>query len=109
MPPLSSDREAVIWVAPDRIRALFNNSQYSEKIKHGLLQKIVLKKTLLQNPNQKGEPEGTYSEVILYQDQGADSFAIVHQYLRPDGRIGASGKPDPKRLKIKGEIYAVRG
>ena len=108
MPSSSSDQEVINWVTPARIRALFNNSQYSEKIKRGLLQKMVLKKTLLQNPNQRGEPEGTYSEVIRYKDQEADSFAIVHQYLRPDGSIGASGKPDPKRLKIKGEIYAVR-
>ena len=108
MPALSSDKEDVNWVPSARIRALFNNSQYSEKIKRGLLQKIVLKKTLLQNPTQKGEPEGTYSEVILYKDQGADFFAIVHQYSRPDGSIGASGKPDPKRLRIQGKIYAVR-
>lgn len=106
--PSPSDREAVHWVAPNKIRALFNDSQYSEKIRRVLLQKIVLRKTLLQKPNQKGEPEGTYPEVILYKDQEADSFAIVHQYVRPDGRIGASGKPDPKRLKIEGKIYAVR-
>ncbi len=30
--------------------------------------------------------------------------ALVHQYLRPDGRIGASGMPDPKWLLGEGEI-----
>ena len=39
--PSPSEREAVNWVAPNKIRALFNDSQYSEKIKRGLLQKIV--------------------------------------------------------------------
>jgi hypothetical protein len=26
-------------------------------------------------------------------------MAIVHQYLRPDGTLGASGLPDPKWLR----------
>ena len=108
MPSSSSGNKAVNWVTLDKIRALFNGSQYSQKIEKGLLQKIVLKKTLLQNPNEKGEPKGTYSEVILYKEQSTDFYAIVHQYSRPDGSIGASGKPDPKRLKIGGIIYAVQ-
>lgn len=38
----------------------------------------------------------------------ADSFVIVHQYVLPDGSIGASGKPDSKRLKAGGKIYATQ-
>ena len=108
MPSLSSGKKAVNWVTADRIRALFNESQYSEKIKKGLLQKKVTKRTLLKNPNKKGEPQGTYSEIIRYREQKTGFYVFVHQYTRPDGSIGASGKPDPKRLKLAGKIFAVR-
>ncbi len=42
-----------------------------------------------------GEPDGTVSQLVFYllDDQ---PVALVHQYLRPDGSLGASGLPDPK-------------
>jgi len=33
--------------------------------------------------------------------------ALVHQYLRRDGSLGASGKPDPKMLFDRGELLYV--
>jgi hypothetical protein len=30
---------------------------------------------------------------------------MVHQYLQPDGTLGASGQPDPKRLLHDGILY----
>jgi len=33
---------------------------------------------------------------------------MVHQYLRPDGTIGSSGKPDPKRILVGNKLLAVR-
>jgi hypothetical protein len=33
--------------------------------------------------------------------------AVMHQYLRPDGTIGASGQPDPKRLVVEGDVWYV--
>lgn len=108
MPSQSSGEKAVNWVDVGKIRALFNNSQYFEKIKKGLLQKKVIQTTPLKNPHEKGEPPGTCSEIILYRERKTGFFAIVHQYTRPDGSIGASGKPDPKRLKIAGKIYGTK-
>lgn len=41
-------------------------------------------------------------------DQGAlVKVAVVHRYLRPDGTLGASGKPDPKRVLHAGVVYGV--
>jgi hypothetical protein len=31
--------------------------------------------------------------------------ALVHQYLRPDGFVGASGRPDPNALLKDGVLY----
>jgi len=29
----------------------------------------------------------------------------VHRYMRADGTIAASGKEDPKKLRIQGKLY----
>jgi hypothetical protein len=33
---------------------------------------------------------------------------VVHQYLRKDGSLGGSGKPDPKKLFHKGKLYVTQ-
>jgi hypothetical protein len=43
--------------------------------------------------------------MVSYLDSDGNEVARVHQYLRPDGTIGASGKPDPKRLLDGGILY----
>jgi hypothetical protein len=45
---------------------------------------------------------------VYYYTQDGNPIAVVHQYLRPDGTIGASGRPDPKRLFLEDRILAVR-
>ncbi len=44
--------------------------------------------------------------MVSYRD-GIQEIARVHQYLRTDGTIGASGKPDPKRLYADGKLYRL--
>jgi hypothetical protein len=36
-----------------------------------------------------------------------EKVAGVHQYLRPDGTIGLSGRPDPKEVYIDGVLYII--
>ncbi|HEV8364995.1 MAG TPA: hypothetical protein VGQ52_15885 [Gemmatimonadaceae bacterium] len=52
-------------------------------------------------------PAGTRSQIIAYHAFGGAMVAVVHQYLLPDGSIGASGLPDPKRLLINNMLYIV--
>jgi hypothetical protein len=37
----------------------------------------------------------------------AIALAVVHRYLRTDGTLGASGRPDPKRLREGGILYVA--
>ena len=53
------------------------------------------------------EPTCTRSQMISYRSQDSNEIARVHQYLRPDGSIGARGKPDPKRLFEGGILYRL--
>ena len=52
------------------------------------------------------EPAGTRSQMVAYFE-GVRRIALVHQYLRPDGTIGASEMPDPKELFEDGVLYFV--
>ncbi len=55
------------------------------------------------------EPPGTRSQRVEYWEPAEGRLckvATIHRYLRPDGTLGASGKPDPKRVFYEGEIFA---
>lgn len=53
-------------------------------------------------------PAGTRSQILHYYTLDLKSkVAIVHRYLRPDGKLGASGMPDPKQVLDEGVIYAM--
>jgi hypothetical protein len=44
---------------------------------------------------------------VAYIDQNGREVALVHQYVRSDGSLGASGMPDPKRLFENGVLYVI--
>jgi hypothetical protein len=104
MPP-SPDTRPVDWVTSDIIRQHFNDSQILEQVESGELNAIVKRDSHRAPP---GEPHCTKSQIVYYYTQSGDLLAVAHQYLRPDGTIGASGRPDPKRLCMQDRILAVR-
>lgn len=53
------------------------------------------------------EPSCTRSQYVRYVDSDGRMVAEVHRYLRPDGTIGASGVPDPKRISFGGTLYVA--
>lgn len=54
------------------------------------------------------EPFCTHSQIVVYWEGDDTPIAIVHQYARPDGSLGASGRPDPKKLVVGGRLLAIR-
>ena len=55
------------------------------------------------DPGPSHEPAGTRSQVVPYFIKGV-KIALCHQYLRPDGTVGASGLPDPKLAQYRGQV-----
>lgn len=55
-----------------------------------------------------GLPPGSVSQLISYRDFNDLELARAHQCLLPDGSIGASGKPDPKRVLKDGKLYRLQ-
>lgn len=93
-------------VSPQELRRLFNDGRYWERMKAGEFFEVVYRDGH-PSPKNSGEPPCTRSQIIAYVDAGGRQVAIVHQYLRKDGKLGASGRPDPKKLFDKGNIYIL--
>lgn len=92
------------------IRRLFNEGGYQARLEAGDLLASV-EKSAPAHPG-AGQPPGTVSEMVWYFEQtekGLRRVVLVHQYVLPDGSIGGSGLPDPKRLLIGEEILIPEG
>jgi hypothetical protein len=90
------------------MRALFNEWGYWQRVKEGEFVELLFS---THAPGPAAPPslqDGTESQEVHYFDRQVRRRAIVHQYLQPDGTLGASGKPDPKYLMgDDGTIYAL--
>jgi hypothetical protein len=84
----------------------FNDGNYWQKVKKGELIAVVIE---ARHPSLTlaNEPFCTWSQMISYLDKNNNEVARVHQYLRPDRTLGASGRPDPKRLFENGILYRL--
>jgi len=78
-----------------------------------MIAKRLLRKRFISNDHLKhkqrvkvNEPRCTRSQKIRYYE-GRKWVVTVHQYKRKNGTIGASGKPDPKRLRIGNKVYIL--
>lgn len=94
-------------IEPTEMQKMFNEGGLWGKTKSGELSTVTLEH---RHPalTVANEPFCTYSQMISYRDASGNEVARVHQYLRPDGTIGASGKPDPKRVFIDGTLYRLK-
>jgi hypothetical protein len=88
------------------MRKIFNDGNYWQRATSGDLRAIVLEDA---HPSRTlaNEPFCTHSQMVSYRDADNNEVARVHQYLRPDKTIGASGRPDPKRILENGILYRL--
>lgn len=90
-----------------RLRKMFNDGRYYERVLAGELLGVLGDDRHPSAPK-AGEPVCTRSQIIHYYDvQNRTKVAIVHQYLRRDGTLGAGGRPDPKRIRDGDTIYSL--
>lgn len=88
------------------MRQRFNDGRYWERVQSGELRAEEWDSRHPSLPA-ANEPYCTRSLMLAYFDQAGNEVARVHQYLRPDGTVGASGRPDPKRLLDAGVLYRL--
>jgi hypothetical protein len=98
-------RPPTVVVTAAELRQKFRDLDFLGRLQRGELTERLIKDRQ-PNPPPFGMPAGTRSQIIAYVDAGRQ-VAIVHQYLLPNGQIGGSGLPDPKRLLIDGLLHIV--
>jgi hypothetical protein len=90
----------------DELRRMFNEGRYRERVEEGELAAFVQSN---RHPAPSFEPFCTVSQTVHYYTRTVplpQKVAVVHQYLRPDGTLGASGRPDPKAI-IQGDTMYI--
>jgi len=90
------DHPDELYVDATTLRQRFNAPGLFEQMQRGELAPQVDHESLAGPAS--GQPPGTKSQRVLYK-RGDVLTAVVHQYMLPDGSIGASGLPDPKWLR----------
>ena len=86
---------------------MFNEGRYYERAQAGeLVEEVGYNHHPC--PPRANQPYCTRSQTVHYVDlEEGREVAVVHQYLREDGSLGASGRPDPKRICQGTTIYVV--
>ncbi len=104
--PCAHKKKPTDLVSASIIRQHFNKSQIFEKANDGIINTKVKRSSHLKRPP-PSEPYCTHSQILFYSTHGGKPLAIAHQYLRPDGTIGASGRPDPKIVYLPDRTITV--
>lgn len=87
------------------MRRIFNEDRFAERGDSGDLRvKITRSKEVLTDKVKDWIP-GTLSQELKYYDANNLLVAKAHRYLRPDGKLAASGMIDPKRVVRDGVMY----
>ena len=98
-------RLSIQRVTPEEMCRRFNEGGYWEQVKAGELVQHLLETRLsiLLTP----EVVPIQSQLLSYRTLDGEEVARVHQFIRPDGTLAASGLPDPKRLVEGGVMYRL--
>jgi hypothetical protein len=86
------------------LRRMFNEDRYWERLQAGELVGEVGRSG---HPDLDFEPFCTISQTVRYFTADGERVALVHQYVRADGTIGGSGRPDPKAISAGGVLYIL--
>lgn len=89
------------------LRQMFNDGEYWKRVQtgQGLYQTVEHDEHIQRK--RFGQPRCTRSQMMAYRDEQTRLVALVHQYRLADGRLGGSGRPDPKQLLKDGVWYVL--
>jgi hypothetical protein len=85
---------------------MFNEGRYWERVQEGELVGYP-QGNRHPSPPPAFEPYCTVSQSVHYYTRQLKKVAVVHQYLRPDGSLGASHRPDPKAIIVGDVMYVL--
>jgi len=92
------------FVSEEEIRKIFNDNNCLYRIASGDFAKETIYDEHVKR-NKPRIPKCSRSQIITYRDSEGQDVAKVHRYLKRDGTLGGSGKPDPKWLLHDNILY----
>jgi hypothetical protein len=92
-------------VTHEELCKCFNDGGCWEKVTSGEYTEVLLEENISTLLTQ--ETVEIRSQMVSYRDKENNEISRVHQFVRPDGSLAASGRPDPKRLLIDGILYRL--
>ena len=95
---------AKVSVSQSELQKLFNR-HYLPAYERGDLTRIIVRSGP-PDPT-ANQPRGTKSEIWALHTNDGRYIGKVHVYVKPDGTLSASGKPDPKELIIGQKRYVA--
>jgi hypothetical protein len=101
------DNPSIRRVSDVRIREIFNSSQHPAAIQN----REYIEQILSDDPvpaataRRRRWPRGTRSQYVRYLNSRREVMVEVHRFRKPDGTLAASGRPDPKLVRIGNVIY----
>src|SRR5438876_8088306 len=100
---MDSPRSRLEYVSTAALRRMFDEDKIEERAKAGEL-RISILSSHDASPS-LGMPRGTKTQLVAYVDRDGSHVAEAHRYLLPSGKLGASGRPDPKALRRASVVY----
>ncbi len=86
---------------------MFNEGRYAERVASGDLLLVVKKSRLTEMTQIRNYVPGTESQEVHITNRDGELLVKAHRFLRPDGKLAASGLIDPKRIYKDGEWFAL--
>lgn len=95
------------FVSEVELLRIFNENRYFERMREGEFHSYIVKQSRRRGGDRR--VRNAMSQTVEYRDQHGRRVAIVHQYRLKDGRLGGSGKPDPKVVVHEEIVYFLEG
>jgi hypothetical protein len=96
----------VAYVDVKTIQRLFNEGDYVGKVDTGEYIETIVHEAPA-HPKYK-QPPGTQTQTVEYREANTGQWrGRAHRFVMPSGKVGASGKPDPKLIRQGGVTYAI--
>ena len=106
--PSNPQPKNIVKVSDSDLRDIFTTSGLEEQVQSGVLVTAGTKSHHFFR-RKMGMPACTQSQMVWYKDRRGVVSVGVHLYLKPNGVLVASGKPDPKFLRVGNKIYKQIG
>jgi len=100
--------QKIVRVSDAELRRIFNDNYLALIDTQKIVAQVMRGAGKHPAPAPAHEPYCTESQQVSYRDSATgEELARAHRYVRPDGSLGASGMPDPKRVFLKGVWYRI--